>query len=732
MARLLLVSNRLPVTVQIGDAGLTVQRSSGGLATGLRDAHERSGGLWMGWPGDVSGLDTAHAAGMEATLRDLGTVPIALTPAEVHGYYESFSNGVLWPLFHYLVDRVDLDNWDFNTYQRVNERFADQVAEEYRPGDLVWVHDYHLALVPALLRSRLPEARIAFFLHIPFPSSEVFRLLPWREEILEGLLGADLIGFHTLSYVRHFQASLLAILGLEADVDRLHYGGRLVRLGAFPMGIDAVRFDGKARTPEVAARARAIRQEAGERRILLSVDRLDYTKGIPRRLLVLERLLRQQPELAATLRVIQVTVPSRAGVGTYDDFRRQVDEIVGRINGDFATPDAVVIHYMYRALDEDELVAMYCAADILLVTPLRDGMNLVSKEFVASRVDEDGVLVLSEFAGAASELGEALRINPYDIDQGAATILRALGMPARERRARMRALRERVFAGNIHRWADGFIEALAAVEEGEHVRAAAYSTPEMVDTLARRVGRASSVVLLLDYDGTLVPFADRPEQAAPDAELLAILAALAARPATYVHLLSGRVREDLATWFGNLPVGLHAEHGLWSRLDPGGEWEATRPITTAWKDKVRTILEQFVSRTPGAWVEEKTVSLAWHYRLTEPAFGRRQARELRHYLHEALSNLPVHVLKGEKVIEVRLYGIHKGAAAQRVVLDRKADLVVAIGDDHTDDDMFEALPVGSITVQVGPRASRARHQFADVAVVRDFLRRIAATPGARA
>ena len=726
MSRLLLVSNRLPVTVALESGKVRAERSCGGLATGLRGPHERSGGLWIGWPGELQGFDAAQRGEMQSLLRGMGTVPVELSTEEAHGYYHHFSNGVLWPLFHYMVDRVDLDSWHFESYLRVNERFADLVADEMRPGDLVWVHDYQLTLVPALLRARAPEARIAFFLHIPFPSSEVFRLLPWREEILEGILGADLIGFHTLSYVRHFANSLLAILGLETQVDRLDWGGRQVRLGAFPMGVDSRRFDAMARQPEVERRAREVRQEAKGRRILLGVDRLDYTKGIPRRLLALERLLRRQPELAATIRLLQVTVPSRVGTGTYEEFRRSVDEIVGRINGEFATSDSVVIHYMYRAIDEQELVAMYRAADVMLVTPLRDGMNLVAKEFVASRPDEDGVLVLSELAGAASELGEALRINPYDLEQVSFTILRALTMSARERRARMRALRARLFDNDIHSWVDRFIGALEDSKVEVPGPMARLSTAEELEALVRRLRRADRLLLLLDYDGTLVPFADKPELAGPDPEILALLEQLAARPGTRVHVLSGRQREDLDTWLGSIPVGLHAEHGFWWRLEPGGDWEAARPLSTEWKAKVLPIFEQFAARTAGSWIETKTASLAWHYRLSDPTFARSQARELRHYLHEALSNQPVEVLKGEKVIEVRPYGTHKGIAVQRIILDQSADVVLAMGDDHTDDDMFAALPPGGIAVQVGAREGRARYRLADVAAARTFLRRLTA------
>jgi trehalose 6-phosphate synthase/phosphatase len=543
-------------------------------------------------------------------------------------------------------------------------------------------------------------------------------------------LGADLVGFHTLAYKRHFSSSLLVILGLETDVDRVAYGGREVRLGAFPMGIDARRFDSIAAEPDVVKRVEEIRSDANGRNILLGVDRLDYTKGIRRRLLAVERLLRREPELANRIRMIQVTVPSRGQVEAYGEFRRSVDEIVGRINGDFATPDSVVIHYMYRGLDERELIAMYCAADALLVTPVRDGMNLVAKEFVASRRDENGVLLLSEFAGAASELGEALDLNPYDIDRTASTILRALSMPQRERRARMRALRARVFEHDIHHWAEDFIEALEMTHPGEPGRTVRPTAPEVVASLVQRVRGYQRVLLMLDYDGTLVSFADRPEQAAPDGEIREILQQLAARPDTRVHVLSGRMRADLERWLGDLSIGLHAEHGFWSRLDPQSDWEAVREVSSDWKRRIHAILEQFVERTPGSWIEEKTASIAWHYRLADPQFANNQARELRYHLHEVLSNLPVEVLKGEKVVEVRLYGIHKGIAVQRIVadlseegqFDDESSVIVAMGDDRTDEDMFAALPPGSFAVQVGPKPSRARYRLQDVAAARDFLR----------
>jgi trehalose 6-phosphate synthase/phosphatase len=412
----LIVSNRLPVKACVVDGAVRLSETAGGLATGLGPYHQGSDGLWIGWPGDVSRMTPDQRQTLERQLRERGIVPVALTRDHIDRYYHGFSNRVLWPSFHYLIDRIPVDAAGWDAYCQVNEAFADAVAREYRKGDTVWVHDYQLMLVPELLRARLPEARIGFFLHIPFPSSEVFRILPWRRQILNGLLGADLVGFHTFAYLRHFVASLLHVEGVEPDIDRVRVADREVHLGVFPMGVDAERFAALAETPEVDARVRDIRRDAGDRRIVLGIDRLDYTKGIPRRLHAIERLLMRAPDRSDQVRFIQVAVPSRGEVDSYQRFKRQVEESVGRINGAHGTLSSSPVHYMHQSVSQTELVALYRAADVMLVTPLRDGMNLVAKEFAASRVDEDGVLILSEFAGAAAELDGALTVNPYDVD----------------------------------------------------------------------------------------------------------------------------------------------------------------------------------------------------------------------------------------------------------------------------------------------------------------------------
>jgi trehalose 6-phosphate synthase/phosphatase len=457
--RVIIVSNRLPVTVRVSDGHVTVRRSVGGLATGLGGPHQRSGGLWVGWPGSIAAVDPGSYAEIERQLAELRTVPILLDAREEAVFYEHISNGVLWPICHDRIDRLPLrvEGWD--VYEAVNARFADAVAAQHRRGDMIWVHDYHLLRLPALLRERIPDARIGFFLHVPFPNPEIFFTLPTRRWLLEGMMGADLIGFHTRRYHGHFRAALRRSFSLEADPQgAVAWGERTVRLGVFPMGVDAQDLARRAATPAVSSRT--VEYRAPTEKLLVGVDRLDYSKGIPRRLIAFERLLTLHPEWRERVRFIQVAVPSRGEVDAYKEIRREVNTLVGRINGEFATPTWTPIHYLHRSVPRDVLLALYRAADALLVTPLRDGMNLVAKEFPASRIDEDGVLILSEFAGAADELREALIVNPYDIDGTAAAMHRALTMGADERRVRMRALRASVGEHDVHRWADSVLGAL--------------------------------------------------------------------------------------------------------------------------------------------------------------------------------------------------------------------------------------------------------------------------------
>jgi len=721
MSRVLIVSNRLPVTVEHEGEEITIRPSVGGLATGLAGVHDGQESLWIGWPGRTEGLDARQRGTLERKLAELRLLPVNLTDEMVEAYYERFSNGVVWPLFHYLLGQMELEVKEWEAYAGANRRFADAVARVWRPGDLIWVHDYQLMALPAMLRERLPGARIGFFLHIPFPAAAVLETLPCREQVLRGLLGADVVGFHTPAYVSHFAASILHLLGLETTVDTVAFDGRDVRLGSFPMGIDPRPWGELARDPEVVELARTHRAGV-DGGLFVGIDRLDYTKGIPRRLLAFERLLELHPELRGTVRLIQVAVPSRESVGAYRDWRQQIEALVGRVHGAYATATWSPVHYLHRSLTQREVVALYLAADVMLVTPIRDGMNLVAKEFAAARHDERGVLVLSEFAGAAAELTEAVRVNPYDVGAAAAAYHRALTMPAEEQSRRMRSLRRRVLVHDARAWAESFLAALRDAAPAGLPRGAA-SEPREIEALVGRARDADHLILLLDYDGTLVPFAGRPELAAPDADLLRLLEELSSRPGVAVHLVSGRPRGDLDGWFGNLPIGLHAEHGLWSRLEPASPWRRLWVPTLPQRGRFRAILDDFADRTPGAVVEEKSEVLAWHWRAADSDFARRQANELRLHLAQISSNVGVEVVAGDRVIELRPHGLHKGAILPMVLDRAPADaFVVALGDDRTDEDLFASLPASAVAVHVGAGSSRAALRLATHVQARELLR----------
>lgn len=725
MARLLNVSNRLPVTIKLERGRVAAKPSAGGLATGLWGPHQAGEGLWFGWPGDVAKFTPEQRSETDRLLAELRTVPVYLSEEEHLRYYEGFSNSVIWPLFHYQTEKTIIDSEDFGVYQEVNRRLADVVAAAYHEDDTIWVHDYHLMLLPEMLRERLPDARIGFFLHIPFPSSEVFRILPWRDQILRGLLGADLIGFHTHSYLRHFGSAVLRLLGVEARVDSLDYGGRRIRMGAFPMGIDAEGFSKHADSESVRKMVADMRHEDPDLKIFVAVDRLDYSKGIPRRLEAFERFLHQNPELRNKVRMVQVAVPSRDKIGSYQSLRRQVDGLLGRINSRFSTPTSVPIISMYRSLKQEEVVALYRSADVMLVTPIRDGLNLVAKEFCASRNDEDGVLVLSEFAGAAAELGEAIRVNPYDLEQMSEAFLRALQMDAEERRTRMRSLRRRVFDRDVHHWCQSFLYALEYVgSSGDYHPRPRLIVRAAFDDLIAQVESREPLHLFIDYDGTLVPFAILPELAVPDKELYAILEGLSRRPNTTVHVLSGRLRSDIDKWFSHLPITLSAEHGLWLRM-PGEEWTTLTELRTDWKPQITETMEEFTRQTPGSFIETKTASVAWHYRNADTDFGLFQSHELRIHLMQTMANMPVQVLQGDKVIEVRLQGVDKGAVVSTMLSEMPAGTAVALGDDRTDEDMFAALPEDGYSIHVGFKTTQARYRLPSFREARAFLKRLA-------
>ncbi len=730
MSRLITVSNRLPVTVRSTTEGWEFEPSVGGLATGLSACQGEYDGLWVGWSGLASDeLSETDRVSIEHELVSAyDCMPVDIDSYAIEGYYEGFSNQTLWPLFHYFPQYATFDETQWAVYRDVNRAFADVVLEVAGPSDVIWVHDYHLMLLPELIRRELPEASIGYFLHIPFPSFETFRLLPWRKELLEGLMGADLVGFHTYDYGKHFLGSVRHLLGHEHSTGQVRAGRRIVKVDSFPMGIDFDRYADSSEDPAVARKVDRLVGELDGRQLVLSVDRLDYSKGLLNRLEAVDRFLTDHPEYAGRIQVIMVAVPSRSSVPEYDLLKRQVDEAVGRINGDHGDLSWTPVRYMYSSLPFDDLTALYNAADVCLVTPLRDGMNLIAKEYVAAHSEELGMLVLSEMAGAAQELGEALIVNPINIAECAEALCEALGMDDDEKRSRNSVMRERLRRYNVAAWAQDFVESLRGVKVVQAQLDARKLHRDGLEQMLGDYADAPERCILLGYDGTLVQVAETPEGVPPDDELLELLDDLGSVEGNTVVIISGRSREMLDEWFGGLPLGLVAEHGAWSR-PPGGEWQQLDAIGVEWKNDFLPILQLFADRTPGSSVEEKDFSLVWHYRRADPELANLRAVELREAILSLTTHSDLGVLEGKGMIEIRPARVNKGAAATPW-LEGCTGFVMATGDDQTDEDLFAVLPEQAYSLKVGYEPSLARYSVDDAKEVRQVLQTFRAASAA--
>ena len=721
MTKTIIVSNRLPTKVQRTDEGLAFQPSEGGLATGLGSIYRAAGNLWVGWPGLYveNELEEEFVTGQLAAD---SMVPVFLTEAEIRDYYEGFSNGTLWPTFHYFAQLALYDDALWQAYVAVNEKFCQTVLAQAGPDDTIWVHDYQLLLLPALLRAARPQATIGFFLHIPFPSYELIRVLPWRGELLRGMLGADLIGFHTFGYMRHFLSAVSQLLGLPNQNGQLETPTRTVFVDAFPMGIDYQRYADAAASALADGHWQAYRAALLDVRVILSIDRLDYTKGIAQRLRAFELLLQRYPEWNGQVSLVMVVVPSRDQVAEYAALKEEIDELVGRINAQYRTISWNPVHYFYRSLPLEELAALYRLAEVAMVTPMRDGMNLVAKEFVACKADQRGVLILSERAGAARELSDALIINPTDTGQLAEALHEALVMPEEDQIARMANMQALVRQYDVFAWTKLFTNRLAYAKAQQLTLATTTLSVPTAARLVREFRQASRRLLLLDYDGTLAAFQANPQRAQPDPELRLLLRALTDNPLNRVVIISGRDRATLETWLGHLPLDFIAEHGVWLR-SAGEDWALFQELRADWKRDIRPVLELYVSRTAGSFIEEKDFSLVWHFRRADAELGAGRARELTSHLTFLASNTELQVMEGNKVVEIKNAGINKGAATARWVSTVQPDFILALGDDRTDEDTFRALPPDAYSVKVGSASrSLARFHVAGTAEVRELLR----------
>jgi trehalose 6-phosphate synthase/phosphatase len=713
------ISNRLPVTV-----AEKITKSSGGLVAALEGLSPEEYDLkWIGWPGGAIEDPERQEEVEEILTREHGCIPVFLSEEEVAGHYEGFSNSSVWPLLHYMPNYMRYDAAWWGHYRNVNQRFADKVLEMAQPRDLVWVHDYQLMLMPQMLHERMPELKIGFFLHTPFPSFETFRCHPNRRELVAGMLGANLIGFHTFGYMRHFRSTVLRLLGLESEITRIRSDdGHVSALGVFPIGINSRKFDETLDTPEFAQRRDEFLQTNAGKRVVLSVERMDYTKGILHRLDAIEQFLEPlTPDERDAIKFIFVSVPSREEVEEYKELREETEARIGRINGTYATLNSSPIRFIHGSVQFTDLCALYATADVGMVTPLIDGMNLVAKEYIACQRDHDGALILSEFAGAAEELSNAIVVNPYDARAVAQALNEALALPDEEKRACNQPMRERVMRYDAQHWARTFIEQLGVTSLGTM---ALFDPAENAAELLRSaVAEQKRVALFLDYDGTLREIERDPRTARPTAETYELLELLQQQENVDVTIISGRTAADLQAWFGDRDIGLIAEHGAAVRRHGAQDWEQLdRNVSYRWKEEIRHVLRLYEQSTPGSSVEEKRTSLVWHHRKTDPEFGTWKANQLMHELGTMLANQPVKIRHGRKIVEVTAEQVSKGGAVRRLLSEKRYDVMVCAGDDLTDESMFEIEAPGFISIKIGTEPSRARYRLRDPATFRQFLR----------
>jgi trehalose 6-phosphate synthase/phosphatase len=723
MGRLIIISNRLPFSLDREGDKLSMRQSSGGLVSAVKSYFEQSASdksdkndkrevtekVWMG-VADFPREDWDEVAASQGAGQEFDVIPLFIDKELYNDYYNGFCNSVLWPLFHYFSSLASYESEYFDAYIQVNQLFAQKIVSILQPGDQVWIHDYQLMTLPHLLRVQQPDATIGFFLHIPFPSYEIFRLLPteWKKALLHGIMGADLIGFHTYDYVQHFLQSVKMLLGVDNYFHKLQYQDRLVRIDLFPIGIDYNKFHQAANDPGILDMRAAIRANFDNKKIIFSVDRLDYSKGLMNRLSGFEYFLEHYPEWREKMVFILNIVPSRDTIPAYNDRKKLIEEKIGTVNGKYSTISWQPILYRYNHLPFNELVALYQAADVALITPLRDGMNLVAKEYVASCATGRGVLILSELAGAASELNEAILVNPTDTADVASSITRALAMPLYEQRSRITLMQRRLQEYDVVKWVNDFLDQLKQIKLEQKKQQVKLLDDKVLAGISRHYRLAKKRCLLLDYDGTLVPFYRLPSEASPDKAVKDLLLRLSSDPQNQVVVISGRDMTSLDRWLGMMPLTLVAEHGASLKVK-NEAWQQLISVSDGWKEEIRRIMQMFVIRCAGSFVEEKTNTIAWHYRNTQSGLGFARSRELLNNLSQLVQNTALQVIDGNKVVEVRIVGFDKGTTALKIINESNPDFIFCIGDDTTDEDMFKALNGNSYTIKVGNGATAAQY-----------------------
>jgi len=734
MSKIIIVSNRLPVGINIEKNNISIKQNIGGLVTGMQSVYSSGNNIWIGWSGiDIEDISEEMRSKTNNYLRKEKYIPIHIDRKDIDQYYAGFSNRTIWPLFHYFTQFTEFEKKYWESYKRVNRLFADEVIKNIEKDDIVWIHDYHLLLLPGMIRKVFPEISIGFFLHIPFPSYEIFRILPWREELIKGMLGADLLGFHAFDYQRHFISCVRRLLGYEIVLNQITLENRIVQIDSFPMGIDYEKYHSAAQDINKDNGQRSGLQKeidtffriSPDRKIILSIDRLDYSKGIPNRIHAFEYFLDKYPEYREKVTLLLIVTPSRSDVPEYRLMKKEIDELVGNINGKYSTINWTPVWYFHRLFSFRSMVELYSASDIALISPLRDGMNLVAKEYIACKTDRKGVLILSEMAGSAKEMNEAIIVNPNNPEEIADSIQKAITMPEDDIIESNIIMQDRIKRYNVIKWANDFINTVNKTKELNLNHTAKKISPDIKEEIIKKYNNSIKRILFLDYDGTLVGFHGRPQKASPDPGLYDLLDRLASDEKNEIVLITGRDKETFDDWFGNKNYTLIVEHGVMIK-EPGRQWTSEYQLNTDWKEIIRPAIEFYVDRTPGSFIEEKRYSLVWHFRKADPDLGNMKALELKDELTSLIANYQLDILEGNKVVEVKNSGINKGIAALSRIENRNYDLILGIGDDYTDEYLFEELPENAVSIRVGNTNTAAAYTFESLNDVRELLKLFAA------
>lgn len=719
---IVIVSNRLPISVKKVDGKLEYFPSIGGLATGLASYTRDKRNKWIGWPGVPSDqLSEQEKKDITRELLKHNCYPVFLSQKQLDDFYNGYSNTILWPLFHDLPAKFEGHDEYFEAYKEVNKLFSEAVLSLSDKTSSIWVHDYQLLLLPGHLRNARPKAKIGFFLHIPFPMPENFVKLPAARKLVAGLLGSDLVGMHTRTYADNFLRATNELVEDTVGPGQVILADRVVQVTDFPMGIDYNRFTRARDLLSVKKEVKKHQRKYKGMKVIVTVDRLDPTKGIAERLEAYHEFLRQSPSLHGKVVMAMLAVPSRTEIEEYQNLKERVEGLVKKINSEFGTRKWQPIDYMSQAIPVESVTALYQVADVAFITPIRDGMNLVAKEFIASKPKNDGVLILSETAGAAQELTDALMVNPKRRSTMVSALKSAVKMQPRELKRRLRSMHDQIATHTVQYWAKDFMSTLQRPVTGSNLTRTI--TKDYVDEISESYKNANRRLVLLDYDGVLAPFADKPEKAAPTKTVLNLLGSIAESEETELAVISGRGKQNLQEWFGELGVTLVAEHGAFVKHTGQKNWKSTISGSSDWKNIVELFMEKYAAKTPGAFVEMKEHAAVWHYRNASSYYAQKNLVTLKRVLNRVARDHGLEVRSGNKILEVKPRGVNKGVAALGL-MQEAPDFILCIGDDYTDEDMFKALPTTSYTIKVGRGSTDARFRVHSVDEVVALLKQL--------